>query len=95
MTAVLAPYTGKSVVEDAAIKVAKDDLLHIGAEEPVLLREDLIMELFQPFKVILNALLVLRFLRLSGSIYAWHRLSLRVRNKGKLGEILMLTCSPF
>jgi hypothetical protein len=38
--------------KDAAIQVAIDNLPYVGAEEAVLFREDLIVDLFQPFKVI-------------------------------------------
>jgi hypothetical protein len=46
-------------MEDAAIQVAIDDLPYVGTEEAGLLSKDLIVDLFQSFKVILNTLIVL------------------------------------
>jgi hypothetical protein len=46
MAAVLALHTGESVMEDTAIQVTKDNLLYIRAEESILLRKDIVMDLF-------------------------------------------------
>ncbi len=47
-------------MKDAAIKEPVDNMPHIWAEEPVLLGEPLIIDLFQHLKVVLNALIILR-----------------------------------
>jgi len=59
MSAALAPHTGEAIMEDAAMQVAIDELPYVGTEEAVLLRKDLIVDLFQSFKVILHTLIVL------------------------------------
>lgn len=59
MPAALALHTGEAILEDTAIQVAIENLPHIGAEEAVILRKDLIVDLFQSFKVILHTLIVL------------------------------------
>ena len=45
MTAVLTLNAGEAVVEDAAIKISIDDLLHISMEEAVLGGEPLVIDL--------------------------------------------------
>lgn len=53
MPAVLALHTDKAIMEDAAIQGAIDNLPYVGAEEAVLARKDLTVDLFQPFTRIL------------------------------------------
>jgi hypothetical protein len=45
-------HTGEAFMEDAAIQVAKDNLPYVRAEEAVLPRKDLIVDLFQSFEAI-------------------------------------------
>jgi hypothetical protein len=59
VSAAPALHTGEAIMEDAAIQVAIDNLPYIRAEETVLPRKDLIVHLFQSFKVILHTLMVL------------------------------------
>jgi hypothetical protein len=55
-------------VKDAAIKITINDLSHIGPEKGILLGKTLIIDLLQRFKMILNALIILRILRLAGPV---------------------------
>jgi hypothetical protein len=55
-------------MEDAAIKIAVNDLFHIGSEKAILLSKTLIIDLLQCFKMILNALIILKILRLARAI---------------------------
>ena len=69
MTTVSTSDTGKSVMEDATIKVAVNYLSYIGAEKAILFGKALIIDLFKFFKMILNALVVLGVLGFSRAIY--------------------------
>jgi hypothetical protein len=60
---------GKTIVEDAEIKIAVDHLLHIGAEEAILCAEEFLIDLFKFLKVILNAPVILGTLRIAGAAY--------------------------
>jgi hypothetical protein len=60
MVAIFAFNTGKAIMEDATVKIAINDLSHIGPEKAILLA--LIVDLFQRFKIALNALIILRVL---------------------------------
>jgi len=55
-------------MEDATVKIAINDLSHIGPEKAILLGKALIVDLFQGFKMIFNALVILRILRLARTI---------------------------
>jgi hypothetical protein len=55
MSAVLALHTGKTVMEDAAIQITLDDLLHIGTEEVVFRCESLVIDLLKLLDVILDS----------------------------------------
>jgi hypothetical protein len=59
MPAASALHTGEAIMEDAAIQVAIDNLPYVRAEEAVLPRKDLIVDLFQSLEVILHTLIVL------------------------------------
>jgi hypothetical protein len=61
--------TGKSVMEDATIKIAVNNFSHIGAEKAVLPGKALIIDLFKSFEMILNTPVILRILWLSRMIY--------------------------
>ena len=56
-------------MEDATIKITVNDLFHIGSEKAILLSKTLIIDPLKFFKVILNALIILRFLGFSRAIY--------------------------
>jgi len=68
MVTVLTFDTGKAVVQDAAIKIAVNDLPHVGPKKAILFGKAIIVNLFQRFKMVLNALVVLRFLGFSGLV---------------------------
>ena len=69
MPAFTTPDTGKATAKDAAIKVAIDNLPHIGPMKSILLGKKVIINLLKLFKMVLNTLIVLRVLRLSRAIY--------------------------
>ena len=62
MVTILAFNTGKAVVENAAVKISVDNLPHIRPEKAILLGKALIVDLFQRFKIIFNALIILTVL---------------------------------
>ena len=55
MATVLAFDAGKTIVEDAAIKIAVDHLFYISTEEAVVGGEPLVLDLLKFLKVIFNA----------------------------------------
>ena len=59
MVAILAFNPSKAIMEDATIKIAVNDLSHIGPEKAILLGKTLIIDLFKFFKMIFNTLIVL------------------------------------
>ncbi|MEW6664002.1 MAG: hydroxyacid dehydrogenase [Thermodesulfobacteriota bacterium] len=68
MTAVLPFDASKTVMEDAAIKITVDDLLHISAEEAVLGVKSLVVDLLKLLEVILDTLVILGVLRFPGAV---------------------------
>ena len=69
MPAVVTPDTCKAIMEYAAIKVAIDNLSHIGPKKSILLGKTVIVNLLELFKMILNALVVRCVLGLALSVY--------------------------
>ena len=69
VTAVSTPDACKAIMKDAAIEVAINHLSHIGPEKAILLGKALIVELFQRFKMVFNALVILRSLGIARTIY--------------------------
>jgi hypothetical protein len=67
--AVLAFDAGEAVVEDTAIKIAVNHLLHIRTEEAVLGGEALVVGLLESLEMILDAQVIRGTLRLSGAVY--------------------------
>ena len=53
-------------MKDATVKITINDLSHIGPEKAILLGKVLIVDLFQRFKIVVNALVILRVLWLRG-----------------------------
>jgi hypothetical protein len=49
----------KAIVQDAAIKIAINNLFHIGPKKAILLGKALIIDLLQCLKMILNTLIIL------------------------------------
>ncbi len=65
----------EAVMQDAAVQVAVNDLFDVGPEKTVFLCELIVIDLFQFFKIVLDTLVVLGFLGLSGLVnggYAGH-----------------------
>ncbi len=58
MTTIATPDTCKTVVQDSAIQIAVNHLLHIRPEKSVLFRKTLVIDLLQRFKMTLNALII-------------------------------------
>ena len=65
---VFAFYTGETIVEDAAIKITVDHLLHISTEKSVFDGEAFVIDLLKFLKVILNALVILGILRFARAV---------------------------
>ena len=60
VTTLSTPDSRKAIMEDATVKIAINDLSHIGPEKAILLCKALSIDLFQRLKVVLNALIILR-----------------------------------
>ena len=58
----------KAVMQDAAVQVAVNDLFDVGPEKTVFLCELIVIDLFQIFKIVLDTLVALGFLGLSGLV---------------------------
>ena len=68
MVAIPALHPGKAVVQVAAIQVAVNDLLEVGAPEPVRPFEPLLVELNKVLKMVLHAPVIIRRLRVPGTV---------------------------
>ena len=68
MAAVFTFHAGKAVVQITAIEVAVDNLLDIGPPESVLPGEILVIDLDKGLKIVLDAAVVIRILRISWTI---------------------------
>lgn len=66
----------KAVMEDAAVQKTIDDLFDVWPEKAVFGCKPVVIDLLQRLKVILNTLIILRGLRLSGLI-----------NRGYIGHL--------
>ena len=66
MAAIFAFHTGKAVVQVATVQVAVNDLLEVGAPEPIRLFEPLLVNLNKGFKMVLHAPVIIRRLRVPG-----------------------------
>jgi hypothetical protein len=62
MAAVFTSVPGEAIMEDAAIEITVNDQFDIRPKEAILLGKALIVDLFQRFKIVLNALIILRVL---------------------------------
>ena len=58
MVAILAFNTSKAIVKDTAIKIAVNDLSHIGSEKAILLGKTLIIDLLKRLEMVFNALII-------------------------------------
>ena len=68
VTAIFAFHAGKAVVQITAIEIAIDHLLDVGPPEPVLPGEILVIDLDKGRKIVLDAAVVNRILRISWTI---------------------------
>jgi hypothetical protein len=68
MVAIPTRDPGKAVVQVATIQVAVNDLLEVESPEPVRLFEPLLVDLNQGLKMVLHAPVVIRRLRVPGTI---------------------------
>ena len=57
----------KTVVQDAAVKIPINDLLHIGPQKSILFGKAIIIDPFKFFEMVFNTLIILRILRLARS----------------------------
>ena len=62
MATIVTPDTCTTIMQDTAIKIAVNDLFHLGPETAILLCKPLIIDLFKRFKMIFNTLIILRSL---------------------------------
>jgi len=65
MAAVRTPDAGKAVMKISAVKIPADYFPHIRAKKSVPPAELLVINLFKSFKVVFNALLIVRALRVT------------------------------
>ncbi len=75
MAAISTPDTRKAAFQDAASQVEVNNLLDIRSEELIFLCELIVIDMFQFLKFVLDTLVVLGFLGLSGMVnrgYAGH-----------------------
>ena len=69
MAAVFASNPGEAVMEDAAIEVTVNDHFDIRAKKTISFGKTVVITLFKSLEMILNALIILRVLWLSRSVY--------------------------
>jgi len=55
----------EAVMQDAAVQVSIDDLLYVGSQKSILFGKAIIIDPFKFFKMVFNALIILRILRLA------------------------------
>jgi len=65
MAAVFAFHTGKAVLQIAAVEITVNHLFDIGPPESVLLGKMFIIGLDKGFKIILDAVVIIRILRMA------------------------------
>ena len=59
VSAILAPDPGESVMEDATVEIAIDDLLYIRAEKAILPGKEVVINLLKSLKMVLNPMIIL------------------------------------
>jgi hypothetical protein len=72
MAAVVTSYTGKAVAQIAAIQVTINHLFDIRPPEAVISGKPVIINLYEAFKVILHAGIIVRVLRPPGAVFLRH-----------------------
>ena len=68
MAAVRTPDAGKPVMQVAAVKIPVDYFPHIGTEESVAPAELFVIKLLKGLKVVFNALVIVRALRVTRTV---------------------------
>ncbi len=69
MTAIATLDPGKAVMEDAAIEVTVNNLFDIRTQKTILFGKTVVIDLSKSLEMILNTLIILRFLWLARAIY--------------------------
>lgn len=69
MPAVFASDSGEAVMEDATIEVTVNDHFDGRTKKSILFGKTVVVNLFKSLEMILNAMIILRFLWLSRAIY--------------------------
>ena len=69
MTTVFASDPGEAIMEDATIQITINDRLDIRTKKTILFGKTVIVDLFKSIKMILNTMIILRFLWLARAIY--------------------------
>jgi hypothetical protein len=69
MPAVFASDSGEAVMEDATIEVTVNDHFDVRTKKSILFGKTVVVNLFKSLEMILNTLIILRFLWLSRAIY--------------------------
>ncbi len=59
MSAILSPDPGESVMEDATVEIAIDDLLYIRTEKAILPGKEVVINLLKSLKMVLNTMIIL------------------------------------
>jgi hypothetical protein len=59
VSAILAPDPGESVMEDATVEIAIDDLLYIRAGKAILPGKEVVINLLKSLKMVLNTMIIL------------------------------------
>ena len=65
MATIFASHPGKTIMQDAAIEITKNDHFDIRTKKTILFGKTVVVNLFKSLKMILNTLIILRFLWLS------------------------------
>jgi hypothetical protein len=58
MTAVFASHPGKTVMQNPTVQIAVNNLLDIRSEESIFSLKLLLINLFEPFKIVFNTLVI-------------------------------------
>ncbi len=69
MLTILTFDTGKAIMQDAAIKIAINDLSDIGPKKAILLGKAFIIDLLKRLEMVFNALVISRILWFARTIY--------------------------
>ncbi len=73
MTVFLTSNPGKAIFQNTLVQIAANDLFEIGAKEPVLPFEPLVIDQLECFEMVFHALIVRRVLRVALTVYGFRR----------------------